>query len=260
MNHYIYFNFEKKIDDFSMPIIEYEVYSLINNKSLDLNYCKDKKIEISFPVQIDENNLFKYNISDDYYTDKCYPYTTNFGTDIILNDRKKEYINNNMSLCESNCKYNGYNISQKRAIYSCPVKQKFTFYSDINIDLNRFMNNFIDLKSTTNLYVLSCYKLLFSKDRLLYNKGNYVLLLIILIHIILLTYFIIKGYEKFCNRIKNIMDSLKENKNINNNNLLENRKKGKKDLKIISIKETSSGFKKIKKNKKSKKSKKSKKK
>ena len=45
MNHYIYFNFEKKIDDFSMPIIEYEVYSLINNKSLDLNYYKDKKID-----------------------------------------------------------------------------------------------------------------------------------------------------------------------------------------------------------------------
>ena len=60
-------------------------------------------MEISIPVKINEKNLFKYNSSDDYYNDKCYAYTTEMGTDITLKDRRNEYQNNNMSLCEYNC-------------------------------------------------------------------------------------------------------------------------------------------------------------
>ena len=48
---------------------------------------------------IDENNIFQYNSSHEYYNDICYSYTKN-NADIILKDRRDEYINNNLSLCE----------------------------------------------------------------------------------------------------------------------------------------------------------------
>ena len=86
-------------------IIEYEVYNSETKQKLSLDICKDTKINISIPVFIDENDLFKYNISSDYYNDICFPYTSNEKTDIILDDRKKEFNQNNMYLCENNCEY-----------------------------------------------------------------------------------------------------------------------------------------------------------
>ena len=42
-----------------IPIIEYEVYNIKTKEKLDLNLCKDIKIDINIPVIIDEDNLFK---------------------------------------------------------------------------------------------------------------------------------------------------------------------------------------------------------
>ena len=70
-------------------------YIMIKQKTkeqLNLSYCKDTIIEISIPFNINEENLFKYNISSDYYNDICYIYETENGTDIILNDRRNEFI------------------------------------------------------------------------------------------------------------------------------------------------------------------------
>lgn len=41
-------------------------------------------------VDIDENNLFKYDSSSPYYNDICYIYTTENNTGIILKDRQNE--------------------------------------------------------------------------------------------------------------------------------------------------------------------------
>ena len=78
-----------------------------------MQWCK---IDIIIPVNIDEDNMFKYNSSHEYYNDICYPYTTENKTDIILKDRRDEYINNNMSLCENNCKYTKYDYNTKKVI------------------------------------------------------------------------------------------------------------------------------------------------
>ena len=59
-----------KIDIFEngllIPIIEYEVYNSKTKKKLNLNICKQIKINISIPVSIDENKIFKYNSSNEY--------------------------------------------------------------------------------------------------------------------------------------------------------------------------------------------------
>ena len=88
-----------------IPKIQYEIYDSKEKKKLDLIICKNEKIDLSIPVLINENNLFKYNLSNEYYEVICYPYTSNRGTDFILNDRKKEFMKNNMSVCESKCKF-----------------------------------------------------------------------------------------------------------------------------------------------------------
>ena len=78
------FKIDIKEEGLLIPIIEYEVYNSETKEKLNLEICKDIKINISIPVNIDENNLFKYNLSSEYYNDICYPYTTEYKTDITL--------------------------------------------------------------------------------------------------------------------------------------------------------------------------------
>ena len=71
-------------ESFTTPIVEYEIYNYENKQRLNLSICQNIPIEIDIPVSIDEDNIFKYNLSSDYYNDRCYPYTTEQGTQILF--------------------------------------------------------------------------------------------------------------------------------------------------------------------------------
>ena len=193
-----------------IPIIEYEVYNSETNEKLDLSYCKDSKISISIPVNISEDKLFKYNTSSDYYNDICFIYTSDKGTDLSLDDRRNEYSENNQSLCETNCQYNGYYNDTKKALCECEIKINLPLISEIVINRDKLIN-MADIKKSLNIKVIKCYKLLFSKEGIINNIGNYIILSIILIYIASLIIFIIKGYKKLYNKIKQI--TKKENNN-----------------------------------------------
>ena len=107
------------VEGLLIPTIEYEVYNIKTKEKLDLNLSKDTKIDLNIPVIIDENNLYKYNLSSEYYNDICYTDTTGNNADILfilLRDRKNDYIKNNMFLCEKNCNYKVYNYGSKKVI------------------------------------------------------------------------------------------------------------------------------------------------
>ena len=128
-----------KIDYFSpdslIPIIGYEIYHPLNKSKLDLKYCEDILIKLNIPVNIDESKLFKYDPNSEFYNDNCFSYTTENGTDIILNDRKQEFSDNNLSLCENNCNYNGYNKDSKQSSCDCEVKNKIDSITSISNSL-----------------------------------------------------------------------------------------------------------------------------
>ena len=82
-----------------IPKIEYEIYyPLYNNGNLtklNLSSCINIGVELSIKVKINDT-LDKYNASSDYYNNICYKYTSEFGTDISLKDRRNEFVDNNM--------------------------------------------------------------------------------------------------------------------------------------------------------------------
>ena len=213
----IIFSIEMIEKDLLYHPIEYEVYSLSQNKALNLDYCNDVKIEIISPFKIDKNNLFKYNTSNEYYSDICYAYETEEGTDISLEDRRNEFIDNNMSLCEENCELNSYNNKTKKLSCECLVKIKFPIISEIIIDTKKIRKYFVDIKTVTNFNVMNCYHLLFSKTGLTNNIGSYLLLSIIFLDIILSVYFIFKEHRLFKEKIRNIINSETNLPEFNNN-------------------------------------------
>ena len=225
------FMIEINKEGFSIPIIEYEVYNSKQNDLLNLNYCNNTEIKLSIPVTINENNIFKHNSSSEYYNDECNTYTTDSGTDIIIKDRRNEYIENNMSLCESNCKYNGYNITTKRVDCQCKPKNTLTLFSKIIIDQDRLLNNFLDLRTSANLAILKCFNILFSEEGLKNNIGSYIILSIVLIHIVSLFLFIFKGYNLLNNRIKSIIPREKGKNKTEKKHPIGNPNKKKKKIK-----------------------------
>ena len=220
-----------------VPSINYEVYNSETKDQLDLSVCGDANINIYLPAYIEENNIYKYNPSDEYYNDECNTFTTEDGTDITTTDRKIEYINNNMSLCETNCKYRGYNSIIKKSKCECKVKEEeISLISEILRNKDKILNDFPDLKNATNLKILKCYKILFTITGLKSNLGSYILLFIILVILTCLILFIIKEFKIIINlideivRIKSKME--KEKYNMKENNKKMNKKnKNKKNIK-----------------------------
>ena len=234
------------LDISSIPIVLYQVYHPITKERLNLTYCNNT-IDISYPVNINEKELFKYDPSSDFYSDICRTYTTEFQTDITLKDRRKEYIEKNLSLCEEDCIYNNYNIETKKVTCECYIKISFPIISEIKINKDKLMKEFMNIKESINLKIMKCYKLLFTKEGIATNIGSYLLLLIIFIFIISTIIFPCKSFEILYKKVKNIYDqklseskSNKQNRNeketmtieINNNSPPKKEEKRRNSLKI----------------------------
>ena len=198
----------KKIDriqeGMKIPKIEYDIYCKLNHTNLiklNLSVCQNTKISLSIPIEI-KDSLEKLNSSSEYYNDICYTATSESGTDIILNDRKNEYINN--TVCQDDCDFSDYNYTSKRANCSCNFKESSKSFADINIDTNKLLSNFKNIKNVANLNLLSCNKSLFTKEGLIKNVGFYIFIILIIIRIISLFIFYIKQLELLKKKIENI--------------------------------------------------------
>ena len=205
-----------KVDFFKtgllIPVIGYEVYHPLNFSQLNLSYCKDITIKLNIPVSINEDNLYKHDPKSDYYNDECYTYTTEEGTDLILNDRQNDFNNNNLSLCEGNCTFNGYDTNAKKALCECETKPKISSISDIVNDGNILLVDFNTDNSNSNIGAMKCIDKLFSKDGLLTNIGSYLLIFTFVFFTISTFVFYKCGYQIIEENINRIIESRHLNK------------------------------------------------
>ena len=231
-----------------IPIVEYEVYDLRNKSKLNLDLCQNTKIDLLIPVIIDEKNEYIYNLSSEYYNNLCHSSNRNNNKDTILEDRKKEYIDNNLSLCEQDCEYEGYDTNIKKSKCNCFIKLKMPIISEIEVNKDKLINNFINIKDITNMKIIFCYKELFSDEGLKINIGNYIILSIILINIACLVFYNIKDFKLLINLLYTFFGT-KENKiteNIEitrkNKDINQNKKKKSKNIKRIKKKHNTYNF------------------
>ena len=113
-------------------------------------------------------------------------------------------MDNNLTLCEEDCDFNGYNYTTGKAICSCKVKtNSISKIGDIVFDKNKLYVSFTNIKNIPNINVLKCYNLVF-------NFGNFILIIII---IFLLISFLIIYYKDYYNlkKILNIIVFFKLN-------------------------------------------------
>ena len=175
---------------------------------LDLSKCEGEEIYIGYYIDINVDELDIYNISSSYYNDICYTYTNSKGTDVTLNDRQIEYINNNNSYCEENCKLSRYDKENKRLICSCEIKFSISMISDIKVNKNE-LYKYIDLRQMINFNVMKCFNLIFSIEVFKNNIGFYSFFPTIISYIVALFIVCLIEFKRISKQINDIISSKK---------------------------------------------------
>ena len=201
LDYLLVFKIDIQLNDSIPKMVEYEVYSPVTKQKLNLSLCENDDIDVYVPINLNENTndlydkMSKYgfdifNENNSFYHDICLPFTTEEGTDATLSDRQNTYYNGSLALCESSCIYQNYNSTRGKAKCQCKIKQKFTEIKTITYD-KLDINTLFDIKTITNIELIKCFKLVFSKNGIYNNYGSIIiicfisifLLLIILYHI-----------------------------------------------------------------------------
>ena len=189
-----------KQEGYKIPKIQYEVYYPLYNDSklnlLNLSICEETDIDIYLPLSFNGSlNLIDPN--SDFYNDICNTFTSDDGTDLTLSERKKNFINNNLTVCEENCDFVKYNETIEKAVCSCQTKTNFNVkISENNFKSGEFLKSFIDFKNIFNINILKCVKLIFSLGAFKENFANIILIIIISLYFICLILFIFIYYKK----------------------------------------------------------------
>ena len=228
----IIFKIENIFKGFNIPIIEYEIY-LRNGTKISLDICKENTISYYLPVSINENEIFKYDPESNFYNDECNKYTTENNTDMTLYDRKNEYNIKNLSLCEINCTFIGYNNS--KAECNCLIN---TGLNRLGVNPTDLINKLESIKSVVNFGIMQCRGIFSSKEDLESNPGFFLLIFILVIFIIIFIIFWVKGYSNLKEEIENEINKMFKNKNNSGkiNNIIE-LKKSKNNNSILNSKQ-----------------------
>ena len=199
IDYLLVFKIDIKLNDSYPTIIEYEVYSPVTKQKLDLSLCENNQINIYVPIYLDNytNNLYNYmnqygydilNENNSFYNDICTTFSSDDGTDIILSDRRNDYYNKNITLCENGCTYIFYNNTNGKAKCQCQIKSEISDVKAISYD-KMDIEAFLDFKTISNVDIIKCYKLTFSLEGLKNNYGSIIIIFFIVVFISLIIFY-----------------------------------------------------------------------
>lgn len=191
------FEIEHRVAPYQIPIIEFALY-MDGGRLLD---CVNIPLDYHIPLKnIDEDRLYIYNVSSEYYKDECKAYKSPNGTDITIYSRRKDFDMLSLNVCDDNCVYKGYNSTLKEVICECTITE-FAYSSNSAINqkvLFKFENNEMQI---SNFFLLKCYYLITSLDDIRENPGFYILVFVMGFHVLMMLIFVIKGYSSLSQRI-----------------------------------------------------------
>ena len=181
--------------------LEYQLFSTSLGAFLPLSDCQDEGTTVTVSnvfsnpfntsslvslfqsktaaVVSENNDPFDY--SSPFFNDICTPFTNENGNDVLLDARRKDYLEENPdNLCEPGCQFSAYNAASK--LYSCICNIKATPGDEItplegNKVYKEMPEGFKDLVSKrSNIAVFKCASQVFSAKGQKKNFGSYILL------------------------------------------------------------------------------------
>ena len=246
---------DSKNEDLTITYVQYEIYNPKTFEQLDLSICKDYPININFPLLLDpkiellyqslnESGYNLFNPNDSFYNEICTTFKTENNTDIIIEDRRKDYYesNANITLCQIGCIFQYYNITTKRSNCQCEVQNKniTTNIKDIKFYTKEVLKNFLNTLKYSNFMVLKCYKLLLDISKLNKNIGFIIMTILLILSIIFIFIHYIISQNKIFLFIKTIIkgmffSDIKEQKNNKKKKNIDKSKDNGEEKNIVNI-------------------------
>ena len=194
---------------------------LFNNTLLNLSFCDGINIVTSSPLTISSEDASKLlyleqsgydilNSSNEFYNDGCSLFTSENGTDVILERRKTDYYLN-LSLCEENCQYNGINSETMKVNCICDFNSS---KEEFNYIKNELSDSFLHVFKYSNLKVIVCYSKFFTYQGFFKNYGNWIMIFLILCFLIIIIFFFMTGLSPLLANIHEEINKLKNRKKI----------------------------------------------
>lgn len=211
--NFIVFMVDIAREDRVVSQVEYSLYRIDGTK-IDLSFCnKSDTVIITTPInsknisqlnfseaaKIAEWGYDMFNPSDKFYNDVCSRYTTEHGTDIIIEDRKTEiYVN--LSLCEKNCEYVKMDLEKYQVSCKCQIKTKISLEESETL-LSYFNTDFQEIKLNSNIRIFNCASLVFNLSLFIKNQGGWMIVCLGVIEIVIIIIYIATGLGKLKERV-----------------------------------------------------------
>ena len=220
---------KQKITFFNESLINnfnYEIY-IINGTKINDNYksiCHDSKIEISSPINENENYDIAlslneqgydiFNLSSNFYYDICLSAYLN-DSDLTLSIRQNDILPEQNNICLDGCIYNGVNLTTKRISCLCDLDYIEKNKTSKNNNIEEVEDNFfVYILNMINYKIIICHKLLFNFNNYFYNYGLYSGIgILFIIKILCLIYYCI-GKKSIKIQYLRHEPKMNENKNI----------------------------------------------
>ena len=105
--------------------LKYDMYHPYTREKLNMSYCEKTKTNVYVPYEMDEKTEELYNNLKDqgydpldqwdkFYREICTPYTSENGTDVLLDDREEFIYTSivNATVCPSGCGYSEFYVQK----------------------------------------------------------------------------------------------------------------------------------------------------
>ena len=194
--------------------ILYILKNYVNNNSSLSKRNKEYLVDNIRNMYKDNPERDLNNINDLFYNDICNLYTTEFGTDMTLNDRREEFYLN-ISLCEDTCILNKIIDKDTKIVKAlCECDIKYNYISNKNAG----KKDSIPHISYYNIESFLCIKETFNSKNLLRNYIFLVLLIVLIFFIIMIFAYIFYANKIFKRMFKFGNDNLSTSTQINDGN------------------------------------------
>jgi hypothetical protein len=184
---------------------QYEVYHPITREKLNLSYCEKNKVNVFVPFSFSQEMEEIYedilsqgydplDLSDKFYREICTPYTSENGTDVLLDDREEFVYSSlvNASLCPDGCDYSEYYLNKKYIKCECGTNNSIVTLDLEHISTDNAYKSFLSTMKSTNYKVMICYNLVFNFKIFCHNYGSIITLILFIIYVVFMIYYCFK--------------------------------------------------------------------
>lgn len=206
----------KNLTEYLGQDIQYQLFSTSLGAFLPLSDCEKEGIPIDVSNVFDAGNFINldsqfqskissvvsngydvFDSSSPFYNDICSPFTNENGNDVLLEDRRTDYFNENLNLCDKGCTFKGYNLNTKRYTCRCPINPEPGVKSTQEFEefTQTYPESFYKRHKHSNIEVFLCPSQVFSAKGQKGNYGSYCLLACLASFIGIVVFYFIKGKE-----------------------------------------------------------------